>query len=443
MSDQVVAESHHAGKHADWPELFFDLIAVAGVAMLGHMLAGDFTPAGFGLFCLLFVAFWLTWTTFMLYGNSNDHPRFARLLVGMFGMGVMAASVPQLTESLLHPDGASTLYAGAFALAYVFSRFVAANSWRRGQVLTEFPVAQSLLGALPWLASLWVPLTWRPVLWAVGILVDLIVIVVRDGNRWLGKYEQRLETGRERAEQQAADGTLKVHRDRKGNERTVLDRIARIQIASVRLDSEHLDERLGLFVIIVLGEGVIQLVTGASEVNWGQGIWLPATLSFALLVFIFLTSLIYGHAGIAYLRERRLNLRLTLALHAISTASIVAIAIALEVLIVHPHSALPTQQLWLLCGGLASYFAVGLVADVASNGLDRGSVGFAVTGIVVPISLGVSGLDRSALWVLGYATALVGLQLWLSRKHRAMEAAGALGRQRKRSGQGRVQRKRA
>lgn len=434
MSEQAGAQGH-AERHASWGELFFDLVAVAGVAMLGHVLVGEFDFRALSLFILLFLAFWITWTTFMLYGNSSAHPRLARLLIGMFGMGVMAASVPGLEESLLHPGEGSLIYANSFALAYVFCRVIAANSWSRGQIMTEFPVAQSIFGALPWLVSLWVPITWRPVLWLVGLLVDLVMLVVIDGQKRLADMEQRLEEGRKRAEQQAAEGTLKVHRDRKGNERTVLDRIAHIQISPIQLDQEHLDERLGLFVIIVLGEGVIQLVTGASTVQWGNGMWVSAVISFGLLVGIFLTSLIDGHCGIAFLGSKRPNLRLTLTLHAVSTASIVAIAVALEVMIAHPDVSLPSQQLWLLCGGLATYFAVGLVAQIVTSGWDRGSFFFALSGIVVPIWLGLSGFERSAGWVVGYAAGLVAVQLWLSRRHR--EGTG-----RRRAEQGRKRRQR-
>lgn len=37
-------------------------------------------------------------------------------------------------------------------------------------------------------------------------------------------------------------------------------------------DAAHLTERLGLFVIIVLGEGVISAVQAASEVEWDRAL---------------------------------------------------------------------------------------------------------------------------------------------------------------------------
>jgi low temperature requirement protein LtrA len=56
-------------RHASWAELFFDLVAVAGVAALAHVLGSELDAAALGLYALLFLALWLSWTTFMLYGN--------------------------------------------------------------------------------------------------------------------------------------------------------------------------------------------------------------------------------------------------------------------------------------------------------------------------------------------------------------------------------------
>jgi low temperature requirement protein LtrA len=41
-------------------------------------------------------------------------------------------------------------------------------------------------------------------------------------------------------------------------------------VTVARTDTEHLAERLGLFAIIVLGEGVIQLVEAGSEAGWDE-----------------------------------------------------------------------------------------------------------------------------------------------------------------------------
>src|SRR4249919_1964387 len=106
-------------RHASWAELFFDLVAVAAVGALAHVLAGRLDWQALGLYTVLFLAVWLAWTTFMLYGNvAGSRTHVLRLMIGMFGLGVMAASVPGLADSVLEgrPGGRAVT---AFTIAYV------------------------------------------------------------------------------------------------------------------------------------------------------------------------------------------------------------------------------------------------------------------------------------------------------------------------------------
>ena len=142
-------EEPEVERHASWSELFFDLVAVAAVASLAHLLATELDWASLGLYAVLFLAVWLAWTTFMLYGNvAGSRTHVLRLLIGMFGLGVMAASVPGVAHTLLdggHEERAVTV----FAVAYIATRVYGAQSWRPGEVLLDFPVAQHTLGCCP------------------------------------------------------------------------------------------------------------------------------------------------------------------------------------------------------------------------------------------------------------------------------------------------------
>lgn len=84
MSDLNIAdepETSRIERHASWAELFFDLVVVAGVAALAHVLEARLDAAALGLYGLLFLSFWLSWTTFMLYGNvAAGQTRVIRLL---------------------------------------------------------------------------------------------------------------------------------------------------------------------------------------------------------------------------------------------------------------------------------------------------------------------------------------------------------------------------
>jgi len=62
-------EQRRVERHASWAKLFFDLVAAAGVATLTHVFGTAPDAAGLGLYTLLYLTFWLSWTTFMLYSN--------------------------------------------------------------------------------------------------------------------------------------------------------------------------------------------------------------------------------------------------------------------------------------------------------------------------------------------------------------------------------------
>src|SRR5580704_12737553 len=130
-------EPEHPGseRHASWAELFFDLVAVAGVAALAQVLGSGLDAAALGLYALLFLAFWLSWTTFMLYSNvAAGQTQVVRLMVGMFGLGVMAASVSGVTHTVL-ADASNVRPLTVFAIAYIATRIYGSQSWRRGAVL--------------------------------------------------------------------------------------------------------------------------------------------------------------------------------------------------------------------------------------------------------------------------------------------------------------------
>jgi low temperature requirement protein LtrA len=236
-------------RHASWAELFFDLVAVAGVAALAHVLGSELDAAGLGLYALLFLSFWLSWTTFMLYSNvAARQTRVVRLLIGMFGLGVMAASVPGVAHTVLE-DGHNVRPLTVFTIAYIATRIYGSQSWRRGEVLLDFPVVQYSVGLLPWIVSIWVDGPWKLALWAVGMGLDLVLILVLSGNQILQRAQVYLSA-------QAATG----RRPRSG-----LRLDGQPALRGLSVDPAHLSERLGLFVIIVLGESVVQVVNAAAN----------------------------------------------------------------------------------------------------------------------------------------------------------------------------------
>jgi low temperature requirement protein LtrA len=388
-------------RHASWAELFFDLVAVAGVAALAHVLGSELDAAGLGLYALLFLSFWLSWTTFMLYSSvAAAQTRVVRLLIGMFGLGVMAASVPGVAHTVLE-DGDSVRPLTVFTIAYIATRIYGSQSWRRGEVLLDFPVVQYSLGLLPWIASIWVDEPWKLALWAVGVGLDLLLILVLSGNKILERAQVYLRaqatTGRRLRSSRRFDGQPALR--------------------GVSVDPTHLSERLGLFVIIVLGESVVQVVNAASHAQYDIGLLATAIAAFVLLAGLFGLSVVFGYAGLPHLRAGRISTRAALGLHCLVTGVVATVAVSLSSVVEHGSEPMPHPGRWLLCGAVAAYFALGVLTGVVSHSSDRQrTISRVITGIALPLLLGLFATDLSGRTLVVCLALVVLAHLYFERR---------------------------
>ncbi|NDZ83476.1 low temperature requirement protein A, partial [Streptomyces sp. SID10853] len=317
-------------RHSSWLELFFDLIVVAGVGQLAHLLHGEPGPADLGLYALLFLAFWNAWILFTMYANvAGDRVRTMLVMAGMFGMAVMAAAVP----GVRHHNG------GAFALAYVLVRLLSSRLWNhRGEVIVDLPITRMGAGLAPWVVSVWVDGHARYVLWAAGIAIDLV-------SMFTGSAGRMLEQAR---------------KDREHRHRAPLP-VARYA------DGGHLDERLGLFVLIVLGEAIVQMVGAAGEAVWDRALYGVAIGAFLLLLQFWSLSLRHGTGGVPLLGAGAVPVRIALVLHCFVAGSIAALAAALGNSVAFTDGRLPGGTRWLMCGAVAVYLVIAAVAASASG----------------------------------------------------------------------------
>lgn len=396
------ADATEEERHASWAELFFDLVVVAGVGTIAHVVHEDVTWRSVLVYVVLFLTFWISWTTFMLYGNaSGERTRTRRLFVGMFALAVMAASIPGVAEVVIHDGGESgqTTVTRVFAIAYFAARLLGAGSWKRGDVVVDWPLAQRITGAIPFLVSIWIDKPWTFWLWVLGVGIDLMLLAFSSGDDMLEGAKQRVDA--------------MTRRDP--------DRMAGFAgISAVRFQQGHLAERLGLFVIIVLGEGIIQSVNAASEATWERGLLWTGVGSFALLVGMWGLSVLHGYAGVPHLAIAEVPRRLAFALHCGTTAAIAAVAATLGGVIAHGGQPLEDGPRWLLGGAISLYFALGLAASLIARGLHPRRtwilIFWSVTGIVVPLLIGAFGRELHGTAVVWYLAAVVGVHLRLEQQ---------------------------
>ena len=214
-----------------WLELFFDLVVVAAVSVLTEGLHGELDGRALVLTAIVYVAIWSSWSLTVFYANvAQGQTRFRTVTEAMFLIALMTAAAP------VHEDQRANLFAGAFL---VLRGLMSRSAIRTGRVLTSWPLLQLGGAGFPWVVSFFVDAPQKYWLWAIGLTLDLVLTAVRS----------------DAAIDQRALGRLQDQADRhtRPGEEALTLRV-------VDVDRSHLEERLGLFMIIVLGETVIQVM---------------------------------------------------------------------------------------------------------------------------------------------------------------------------------------
>lgn len=221
-------------------ELFFDLVFVAFVGQLAHGIHGDPGWPEFGTFVLLFFPAWWAWAN--IVSVINLLPGLTARSLGLAMLAAMAASALMAAAA---PEAFGER-AWAFSLANAAMRILLLVLWlyqhREHSADSPWRIWVYNGGtAVLWLVAATLPLPAAVVLWALSIAVE--VGMVANSNR----------IGAERS------------------------------MAGINI--EHASERLGLFVIIVLGESVFTIVTEAAQ-NWNPGAGLAAALGFVIVALL-------------------------------------------------------------------------------------------------------------------------------------------------------------
>ena len=382
MSQQ--SEVTHAPGRVEWLELFFDLVVVAAVAVLSATLREDATYRELGLFLVSYGAVWFAWVSVVMYADvAGELTRVRTVIVSMFLLAVMAAAAPG------HFEARANAFAAAFVLVRVFA---ARDSLRTGRLMTAWPLLQVGGFTLPWLVSLAVPVPWKYWLWALGLALDLLTVLTR-GDRLTDDRRAQLE----RRMSQAADS----HRRRGDGGRPA----ELVGLTEVDVDREHLEERLGLFVIIVLGESVAALVLTAAQTSWTRDFVGTSIAGFLLLVLLWLLTFSYGFASAPGVRPGSMPPRFGLPLHLASTLGILLIGVGLgeSVAVLEPLHGL---MLWVIVGGVALHSTASLVAGLLGHAARFWVWSCALPAVAFPLALGVIG----SAWTIGQGPQLL---VWL------------------------------
>jgi len=332
-------------RSVDWYELFFDLVFVAVIALSAHMIEGAPTLPVVAAFALLLFPLWWAWVNLMLSNNlfGARFPVVGVLIVAaMPGPAAMAIAIGEGIES----------NAWLYALGTVWVRLVLLALWLiphlRG--VTSIPLWRPLIynlgTAAMWLASIPLPAPYRYLVWALAVAVE-VALLMRGRSSSAEIYER----------------------------------------ASV----SHSLERVGLFVVIVIGEAVYLSVTGLAThpSAGGAAAALCGFVVCALLARAFFRWGVPGaEAGLTTAQRSRSfsTLRdVVMYLPFLLIVGLTLVAAALGNAVAEAGEPLQLDIRMLLAGGIILFYATNaMVALRLGRRLSRISV-LLVPGIVLPV----------------------------------------------------------
>lgn len=392
-----------SGEPISWLELFFDLVVIAGIAVLSEALREDPTWGGLGMYLLLFGALWMTWVSVVLYADvAGAKTRVRSVLIAMFLVALMAATAPSHFEAR----------ANVFAVAFLLVRaMIARQSLATGRLVASWPLLQFGGFSLPWVVAMWVDSPAKYWLWALGLVLDLAMVVFRGEEmvtRQLDQakqFQSTVETsGRPtRPGGRAGGGRRGAHAERM------------LGLTHVEINREHLEERLGTFMIIVLGEAVTQLVVAAARTPWTNQFITVVVAGFLVLVGLWQLTFSFGFASAPHTRLATMPARFGLPMHLLSTLGILLLAAGLAELAGAPDDRLHGMMLGVTCGGLALFFLISLVGGLTARAPRLWLLGWALPCTLYPIALALLGAHLSGValtWLLLVPVAWQCLYAW-------------------------------
>ncbi len=231
MVAEEVSEAEETERRTSYLELFFDLVFVFAITQVTAQILEDMSPVGFARSALMLGLIWWAWSSYTWMTNAVGTETFAaRLLIlgGAGGSFVMALAVPH-----------AYLEQGAwFGVPYGAVRLLNVALYLWG--LRNDPAQLAAIRKLaPWflvapavaVAGGFVDDPARTWLWAASLAIDVV-------------------------------GTLTVG------------------AAGFRVSASHFAERYALFVIIALGESIVAVGAGASNLHRDAAFALTVALAF-------------------------------------------------------------------------------------------------------------------------------------------------------------------
>jgi low temperature requirement protein LtrA len=390
------------GKRVGWVELYLDLVFVFAVGQVAHGIVAEPHWARAAAALGLFATLWWTWIGFaVLYNRRGDDRRAADrlfVLAGTIPCAVAATQAHHVFEG--HPAIFAVAMAAVRLILAAAHRWPARAEHDQRRISGGYAISAVLFGV-----SAIVPHPWLFVLWAFTLLQEAGFLLLGDRPR------PRRGEPRERPTPASRWRLL----------------LAPPRDPHLAVDSAHLAERFGLFMILLLGELVITVGTAALERPADDLAYWSALLG-GLVMAGALWWLYFASAARMY--ERMLELSggnpalaysLYAAGHLFPAFALVLIAAGVNLSLQEPA---PHAASWFTTIGLTLYLAG---TRVFSGGFRRWYLGLARIAVLAA-TVCLAFLDRvlpaPAVVVVIAAWAVAGTAVATRIRHRALDRFG-------------------
>ncbi|NNC11604.1 low temperature requirement protein A [Planctomonas sp. JC2975] len=320
------------------------------------------------VFVALFASVWWSWVNLTFVVNVSPELSGRRLsvlmLIAMFAVGALALAAPEAIG-----DRAWLFAAGNALLRILLLAVWIRMSWANGTASRIRILAYNGATAVLWLVSIVLPAPANYVLWALAIVIEILLLTLTSGS-WSS-------------------------------------------LALDRLNVEHLSERFGLLVIIVLGESVLSIVAAVSA-TWTLAAGLVGVLGLMITSGLAWSFFLYGVDVMRSGLERLLaagdarTIRDTVAfLPFMLLAGVTALSGALAEAIAHPGEPLPLVLAVCLGGGISLFFLTNAIIARRFGDAWRSVLRWAVPAVVLPLLVIIVGVVIPAAAAVACATAIL------------------------------------
>lgn len=367
ISPPRLRTAEESERAATWLELFYDLVFVAAVAIMGTRLVHDVAWEAVASYLAYFALVWWLWASHTFYADRYDTDDLIYRLLA----GAQMVAVAVIAVSLSLGEAGSTQ---VFALGYTATRFTLLLLYARAYRHvpgTRALVRGYLIGfgtaSAIWLISIFTPEPVRFWLWGLAFAVDLAT-----------PYAVR-----------------------------------KIQ-AAAPLDRSHLPERFGLFTILVLGESIVAVTVGLSHVAWQAPTTIVGILGLGAATCLWWTNFEHLDGSVIRRRGEGKNWRPTVWIysHLPLAAALAMFGVSVELAIIgadHGHDYSASDR-WLLVASVALAFASMAAIQTASvrpgqEHLRTWAIRARLVGIPAVLIIGlIPGLG--AVWTMVLVTAV-------------------------------------